>query len=140
MRRLMLPLIALLLAGTATFAARSYLEGRGQPEAAAEAPPAPRKAILVAAQDLAAGSFIQPGSLRWQEWPDVATPETYLLRGEKDEQELVGAVVRRPLAVGEPVVDGNSSNRAIAASLPPCSIPGCGRSPSPLTRRRATRA
>jgi pilus assembly protein CpaB len=103
----MLPLIALLLAGAATFAARSYLEGRGRPEAAAEAPPAPRKAVLVAAQDLAAGSFIQPGSVQWQEWPDVATPGTYLLRGEKDEQELVGAVVRRPIAVGEPMVDGN---------------------------------
>jgi Flp pilus assembly protein CpaB len=62
MRRLVLPLIALLLAGAATFAARSYLEGRGQPEAAAESPPPPRKAILVAAQDLAAGSFIQPGA------------------------------------------------------------------------------
>jgi pilus assembly protein CpaB len=106
MRRLVLPLIALSLAGAATFAARSYLEGRGQPEAAAEAPP-PRKAILVAAQDLAAGSFIQPGGLQWQEWPDVATPETYVVRGEKNEQELVGAVVRRPLAIGEPIVEGN---------------------------------
>jgi pilus assembly protein CpaB len=106
MRRLVIPLIALLLAGTATFAARSYLGDRGQPEAAAETPPPPRKAVLVAAQDLAAGSFIQEGSVRWQEWPEVATPETYLLRGEKDEQELVGAVVRRPLAVGEPMVDG----------------------------------
>src|SRR5918993_5612425 len=107
MRRLVLPLIALLLAGAATFAARSYLEGRGQPEAAAEAPAPPRKAILVAAQDLAAGSFIQPGGLQWQEWPDVATPETYVLRGEKNEQELMGAVVRRPLAIGEPIVGGN---------------------------------
>ncbi|HEX6010903.1 MAG TPA: Flp pilus assembly protein CpaB [Geminicoccaceae bacterium] len=107
MRRLVLPLVALLLAGTATFAARSYLGDRGQPEAAVETPPPPRKAVLVAAQDLAAGSFIQPGSVRWQEWPEVVTPETYLLRGEKDQQELVGAVVRRPLAVGEPMVDGN---------------------------------
>jgi pilus assembly protein CpaB len=107
MRRVMLPLIALLLAGAATFAARSYLAGRKQPQVAAEAPVAPRKAILVAAQELAIGSFIQPDSLRWQEWPDVATPETYLLRGEKDEQELVGAVVRQPLAVGEPIAEGN---------------------------------
>ena len=106
MRRLMLPLVALLLAGTATFAARSYFERDAQPKTAAEAPPAPRKAILVAAQDLSTGSFIQPGSLRWQEWPDVATPETYLLRGEKVEQDLVGAVVRRPLAVGEPIAEG----------------------------------
>jgi pilus assembly protein CpaB len=41
--------------------------------------------------------------MRWQEWPDVAVPDTYLVRGQNDEAELVGAVVRRPIAMGQPI-------------------------------------
>ena len=103
MRRLLLPLVALLLAGTATFAARTWLQARDAPPVAAVPTPVPRKAVLVAAADLAVGSFVQPDSLRWQEWPDVATPDAYLVEGAGDEGQFVGAVVRQPVVAGQPI-------------------------------------
>lgn len=103
MRRLLLPLVALLLAGTATFAVRAWLE-RDLPAIATAAPaPDQLKAVLVAGADLAVGSFVQPDSLRWQDWPDVAVPESYLVRGQADEAQFVGAVVRQSLTVGQPL-------------------------------------
>ncbi len=108
MRRVVLPLVALLLAGVSTYAVRSWLEGQRRPApAAAQTVPEQHKAVLVAAQDLAVGTFVQTESLRWQEWPDIATPETYLLRGASDQADLVGAVVRRPLTIGQPVTAGS---------------------------------
>jgi pilus assembly protein CpaB len=100
LRRVVLPLVALLLAGAATFVARGWLE-RDEPVAEQAKPIA--KAVLVAATELAVGSFVQADSLRWQDWPDVGLPASYYVRGQADEQALVGAVVRRPLAVGEPL-------------------------------------
>ena len=104
MRRVILPIMALLLAGAATFAARGWLE-RDEPARAAAEPAKPEaaKAVLVAAADLAVGSFVQAESLRWQEWPDVVVPASYLVRGQADESSFVGAVVRQPLTAGEPV-------------------------------------
>ena len=104
MRRVILPIMALLLAGAATFAARGWLE-RDEPARAAAEPAKPEaaKAVLVAASDLAVGSFVQAESLRWQEWPDVVVPASYLVRGQADESSFVGAVVRQPLTAGEPV-------------------------------------
>lgn len=104
MRRVILPMMALLLAGAATFAARGWLE-RDEPARTAAEPAKPEaaKAVLVAAADLAVGSFVQAESLRWQEWPDVVVPPSYLVRGQADETSYVGAVVRQPLTAGEPV-------------------------------------
>lgn len=104
MRRVVLPLVALLLAGAATFVARGWLEREPQARPVAE-PTKPQiaKAVLVAGTNLSVGTFVQPDSLRWQDWPDVGLPDSYYLRGQADEQALVGAVVRRPLAVGEPL-------------------------------------
>jgi pilus assembly protein CpaB len=107
MRRLILPLVALLLAGTATFGVRAWLEQRERPPIAAAPPPEQRQAVLVAAVDLATGSFVQPDSMRWQDWPDVAVPDSYLVRGEGDGTELVGAVVRRPIDAGQPLATGS---------------------------------
>ena len=103
MRRLLLPLVALLLAGTATFAVRTWLVRPAAAPTAATAAPEARKAILVADRDLPVGSFVPPDALRWQDWPDVATPATYLVRGAADPAEFTGAVVRQPLTAGEPV-------------------------------------
>jgi pilus assembly protein CpaB len=105
MRRLVLPLIALTLAAGATFTVRSYLDRGPQPTVTrAETPSRPNvKSVLVAAGDLAPGSFVQPDSLRWQDWPDVELPESYLVQGGASEADLVGAVVRRSIAAGEPL-------------------------------------
>lgn len=105
MRRLILPLVALLMAAGSTIAVRSLLTPADRPADAVAEPAAlaPTRAVLVAASDLATGTFIQPDSLRWQEWPDVALPESYLVRDTVREEDLVGAVMRRPASAGEPL-------------------------------------
>jgi pilus assembly protein CpaB len=103
MRRILLPLVALLVAGASTFAVRGWLERGNPPEQAARVPVKELKAVLVAAAGLPVGSFVQADGLRWQEWPDVAVPDSYLVRGRNDEADLVGAVVRRPIAAGQPI-------------------------------------
>ena len=104
MRRVLLPILALLVAATATYLARGWLQRPTEPTMAEIAPaPSPAKAVLVAATDLPVGAFLQPDAIRWQEWPDVAVPDSYLIRGDADETALTGAVVRRPLGTGQPV-------------------------------------
>jgi pilus assembly protein CpaB len=61
---------------------------------------------LVAASDLAAGAFVKPQHLRWQRWPTDDVPESYVLKGQRSDEAMVGAVVRRRIAAGEPIADG----------------------------------
>ena len=88
--------------------ARSWIEGQ-QNSIAAVAAPAPQEEVyevLVADADLPAGTFVKPQHLRWQRWPTDDVPETYVLKGARGEDEMVGAVVRRGIAEGEPITDG----------------------------------
>jgi pilus assembly protein CpaB len=74
------------------------------------ATPAPQQnihAVLVAESDLPAGRFIKPQDLRWQQWPTDDVPETYVLKGQRSDAEMVGAVVRSRIAAGEPITDGS---------------------------------
>ena len=106
MRRILVPILALLVAGGAALYARKWVESRQAAPAATAAPtPKPEKAVLVAAVDLPAGSFVQPGNVRWQSWPDVELPASYYVRGQRGEEEVVGAVLRYALARGQPLTD-----------------------------------
>ncbi len=109
LRRILLPVLALALAAGSTFLARDWLDRR--PRQGPDRPPAAEKraakAVLVAAKPLGVGEFVQPAGLRWQPWPDVAVPQTYLVEGKRTVEDIAGAVVRRPIAAGEPVVDGS---------------------------------
>jgi pilus assembly protein CpaB len=103
-RRIALPAIALLLAGGTAYLARNWVESQRRPvDTAAEPAPVERKAVLVAAVDLGPGQFLQAEGMRWQEWPDVSLPESYIVKGATPEDELVGAVVRQHVATGQPL-------------------------------------
>jgi pilus assembly protein CpaB len=107
LRRIIVLLIAVIAAGGTAMYARSWIEG--QQTIAAVAAPAPEEIeheVLVADLDLTAGSFVKPQHLRWQQWPTDDVPATYVLRGERTRDEMIGAVVRRGIAVGEPITDG----------------------------------
>jgi pilus assembly protein CpaB len=107
LRRIIVLLIAVIAAGGTAMYARSWIEGQQSPIArAAPAPKEARHEVLVADLDLAAGTFVKPQHLRWQRWPTDDVPQTYVLRGARTEAEMVGAVVRRSIGVGEPVTDG----------------------------------
>ncbi|MDX6749561.1 Flp pilus assembly protein CpaB [Geminicoccaceae bacterium 1502E] len=108
LRRILLPVLALGLAVATAVYARGWLESqRHAAVPAATAPAAATKTVMVANSELAPGTLLQPGHLRWQPWPDVAVPDSYILEGDHTEEELLGSVVRHPLAAGQPVSRGN---------------------------------
>lgn len=107
MRRVLVPILALLIAGAAALYARTWVESRQAAPAATAAPrPSVGPMVLVAAVDLPAGSFLQPSSVRWQAWPDVELPPSYFVKGVRGEDQAVGAVVRYALTRGQPLTDG----------------------------------
>lgn len=76
-----------------------------QPVAAPE--PAPQLRILVAARALPAGHLIVPDDLSWKPWEESdARLPSYFLEGEQKPAELHGAVVRRGIEGGAPLVQG----------------------------------
>jgi pilus assembly protein CpaB len=107
LRRIIVLLIALVAAGGTAMYARSWIEGQ-QPVQAVAAP-APKEEIhevLVADSDLPAGTFLKPQHLRWQRWPTDDVPDSYVLNGVRSDEEMIGAVVRKRIATGEPITDG----------------------------------
>lgn len=107
-RRILILLIALVVAGGTALFARSWLEGQQSQRALAAAVPVEdedRVDVLVADAALPAGAFVQVQHLRWQRWPDDDVPESYVVRGTREPAAFVGAVVRRGLVAGQPVVD-----------------------------------
>jgi pilus assembly protein CpaB len=108
LRRIIVLLIALVAAGGSAMYARSWIEGQ-QATVQAAAAPAPREKIhevLVADADLPAGTFVKPQHLRWQRWPTDDVPDSYVLKGVRADDEMIGAVVRKRIAAGEPLTDG----------------------------------
>jgi pilus assembly protein CpaB len=107
LRRIIVLLIALVAAGGSAMYARSWIEGQQAVQAVAA--PAPKEQVhevLVADADMPAGTFVKPQHLRWQRWPTDDVPESYVLKGVRSDDEMIGAVVRRRISIGEPVTDG----------------------------------
>lgn len=109
-KTLLLGFLALAAAIGAGFLAQNWLAAqRAHFEAALAArqtaAPEPRPAVevLVAAHTLPTGAFLKPEHVDWVAFPDEAVPETYILREGFEEGSLDGAVVRQPLAAGEPI-------------------------------------
>jgi pilus assembly protein CpaB len=107
MNRLFVPVLALALAAGAALFARGWIEGgRQAPEAEAAPAPIVVTQVLIAAVNLAPGSFLRPEFVRWQDWPDVNLPASFLVRGKVDETTLANAVVRQAMAAGTPIAAG----------------------------------
>ncbi len=63
----------------------------------------PDSFVLVAQGNLQPGMLLGPDSFRWQGWPTDSLPPSYMVQGKRNETEFHGAVVRRPIAAGEPI-------------------------------------
>lgn len=63
--------------------------------------------ILVAAADIPAGQFVQQQHLRWQSWAPEHMTEAFIKKGpQTNGQEWLGAVVRKGIRAGEPILKG----------------------------------
>jgi pilus assembly protein CpaB len=99
--------LALVVAGGTAFFARSWLLGnRTVVTAPVEAPaPQPAVQVLVAAQNLVAGQFVQARDLKWQRWPEEGLNEEYARKDVRPMEDFVGAVVRSAVVSGQPITD-----------------------------------
>jgi len=106
-RALIFVIVALLMAGTTAYVARSWLSSERAASAQAKQTPLQvTKNILVAAADLPAGTFLKTEHVRWQAWPDNAVSDAYLVEGTAKPADVIGAVVRRGIVTGEPITNG----------------------------------
>ncbi len=112
-RLLVVLVVALGAAGAAVITAQQWLVS--QRAAVTTANPTiqvalPEVEILVAKNNLPAGTLVQPDHLRWQAWPDSDLPDHYLVNEDGTENNsfdhFLGTVVRSGIAAGEPITDG----------------------------------
>jgi pilus assembly protein CpaB len=111
LKSILLVVVALVLAGFTAFMVRNWLDAEraAAARALANRPQAPQQVgvqVLVAKRDLPVGTFLRPEHLRWQVWPEASLSPAYAVEGKKKVEDFVGAVVRLPIATGEPITDG----------------------------------
>lgn len=108
LRSILLLVFALVAAGFTAFYARSWIAAERAAFMATipeEAPAAPATLVLVAKEDLPAGTFVKPANMKWQAWPEDGLIEEYWIQGTRDMKELDGAVVRLLISAGQPITD-----------------------------------
>ncbi|MEZ5742686.1 MAG: Flp pilus assembly protein CpaB [Sphingomonadaceae bacterium] len=105
-KKLVLLVVALLVAVGTAFAARTLFVGASTPQAEAlpEAPQGPK--VLVAQRALPTGTIITADSISFQDWPEELVKDAYFIDGEADMSKLLGTVVRFPVTAGQPVTQG----------------------------------
>ncbi|MBE7637852.1 Flp pilus assembly protein CpaB [Sneathiella sp. P13V-1] len=111
-RKLLLIIFALLIAGSTVWFVRNWAGNQGNVavQQPAEAPQVVQKReikkILVAAQNLPAGTLVRENHVKWQEWPETdGLEEQYVVENSRPVDEFYGTVVRSGLSAGEPITD-----------------------------------
>lgn len=123
MRNAIVLVLAVLGAGITMFMAYNFVS-RPPPtpvvvKPIVEVPPTiPTSKVLVAKKDLGVGTFIREEDLIWQDWPDQSVSPAYVVEQKKNIAEtgkkkkvltikdFTGAVVRQPIAAGQPLSIG----------------------------------
>ena len=106
-RRLLILFVALVIAGVTAIYANSWINEQQRPvEVVQAAQPVEEQfsEVLIAEADIPAGHFIKPQDVGWQRWPGDDIPEHYIVKSSDDEDAVIGAVVRRGLSAGQPIV------------------------------------
>ncbi len=118
--------LAVGFAGLTYFLVGNYLDDQQSVEVVGS--PAPSVEVVVADRDLPAGSVIESGKVRWQAWPDDSVDDAYVVQrngaGEGLIDNLVGSVVRRAIAAGEPITMSKVFKRENAGFLSGMLRPG----------------
>lgn len=110
LRVIVLALFALGAATTTVLFARNWINAQRaayNTEAPAPAPETTGVEVLVAKESLPAGTFVKPGHLRWQVWPDDNLAPSYVVKDEDERgtDDFIGAVVRKGVPLGQPLTD-----------------------------------
>lgn len=112
LRRVLFLAVALLIAvGTALLARGWVAAERAAAAASAPKPSAPQAAtlVLVAAKELAPGSFVKAEHLKWQPWPKAGLLDTYIVKDTQGKgangktADFNGAVARNRVLAGQPI-------------------------------------
>ncbi|MHA1567738.1 MAG: Flp pilus assembly protein CpaB, partial [Alphaproteobacteria bacterium] len=107
-RKIFIIVAILVMAGMFGMMAKSFLATPNDQTAVAapsiEEPAALAPQILVAVDDLPAGTFIKSVSVRWQDWPEDAIMAAHVRQGEQTVEDFTGSVVRHGIVAGEPIV------------------------------------
>ncbi len=109
----LLLVFALIMAGTTAFLARGWLDAQraallaAMQQQAQEVEQEEETAtyVLVAVKSMPTGHFVQPDDLAWQAWPEETVVDTYVRKDEGSVEDFVGAVVRTPMTIGEPITE-----------------------------------
>lgn len=123
-KKIVLLVVALIIAGGTAFMAKSMFSQASAPQVAASVLPAKDgPQILVATRSLPVGTIIEADSFRYQPWPSDLIENAYYVKGEADPASLQGTVVRTAVTAGQPVTKGalvKSGDRGfLAAALGP---------------------
>ena len=105
-RLVALLLVAFVAAGGAVFAASSWISAQRAELARLQSKPQATQAaveILVAHETLPTGTLLRKDHFRWQPWPSKTVSANYLRRPDTKIEDLVGAVVRNAVTLGEPI-------------------------------------
>ncbi len=113
--------VALAAGGVAAYLASG---GRPPPPPRPAPPPLATVEVLVAKSDLGTGQVIGERDIGWQTWPAAAANANFIKKTSQPDaiKQYVGAIVRMPVAAGEPIRDfkvvrANGSG-FLAATLP----------------------
>jgi len=109
-KKLLLLLLALIMAGVSAFMARGLFGGESSAQAAAvtsaaQAEPSGPE-ILVAVHPMPVGTIVGPESFRFQRWPAELVTNSYFPKDGSDLATLNGTVVRVALTAGAPLTQG----------------------------------
>ena len=108
-KKIVLLVGALLIAGVTAIMAKNMFSGASAPEAQATPQQAPQgPEVLVATRTLPVGTIIDAEAFRYQPWPQGLVQDAYFARGEAnaDPQSLIGTVVRNEITAGQPLSQG----------------------------------
>ncbi|MGI9487548.1 MAG: Flp pilus assembly protein CpaB [Geminicoccaceae bacterium] len=109
-RRILVLLLAVVVAGVTAVYARSWISNQQRPIniiQAAQPVEEDGSEVLVVETNIPAGRFIKPQDVRWQRWPGDDIPDNYIVKAGDSKDAVVGAVVRRGLSAGQPITDGS---------------------------------
>ncbi|WP_370189638.1 Flp pilus assembly protein CpaB [Qipengyuania sp.] len=122
-KKLVLLVVALIVAVGTALVARSMFAGASAPQADAAQVEQLGPKVLVAQRALPVGTIITADALGFQPWPEELVQDAYFLDGETDMSKLLGTVVRNAITAGEPITQGSlvapGDRGFLAAALAP---------------------